>query len=123
MSNTLLTPSLITREALMVLENNLSFTKQVNKQYSANFGNDNAIGQKIGSTLQVRKPVRYVGRSGAAISVENATEQEVAVTLNQQIGVDIQFSSQELTLSIDEFSDRFIKPAMANIANQIDYQG
>jgi P22 coat protein - gene protein 5 len=73
--------------------------------------------------LMVRKPVRYVGRSGAALSVENATETETPVTLNQQIGVDIQFSSQELTLSIDEFSDRFIKPAMANIANVIDYQG
>ena len=107
----------------MVLENDLSFTKAVNKDYSKDFGTDSAIGQKIGSTLMVRKPVRYVGRSGAALSVENATEQQVPVTLNQQIGVDIQFSSQELTLSIDEFSDRFIKPAMANIANVIDNQG
>src|ERR1035438_2531662 len=107
----------------MVLENDLSFTKAVNKDYSKDFGSDSACGQKIGSTLQVRKPVRYVGRSGAAISVENATETQVPVVLNQQLGVDIQFSSLELTLSIDEFSDRFLKPAMANIANAIDYQG
>jgi P22 coat protein - gene protein 5 len=123
MANTLLTPSLITKEALMVLENSLSFTKAVNKDYSKDFGSDAAIGQKIGSTLMVRKPVRYVGRSGAALSVENATETEVPVVLNQQLGVDISFSSVELTLSIDEFSDRFIKPAMANVANAIDYSG
>ncbi|GAC1403870.1 MAG: hypothetical protein NVSMB64_06270 [Candidatus Velthaea sp.] len=123
MANTLLTPSLITKEALMVLENNAVFTKFVNKEYSPKFGSDSAIGQKIGNTLQVRKPPKYVGRSGAAIAVEDATEQFVNVVLNTQRGVDIQFSSQELTLSIDEFSDRFIKPAVAKIANFIDADG
>lgn len=123
MSNTLLTPQLITKEALMVLENNLVFTKYIDKSYSKNFGSNSAIGQKIGSTLEVRKPPKYVGRSGAAIAVEAATEQFVNVTLGTQRGVDIQFSSTELTLSIDEFSDRFIKPAVAKIANFIDMDG
>jgi len=123
MGNTLLTPSLITKEALMVLENNLAFTKAVDKGYSKDFGTQAAAGQKIGSTLKVRMPPKYVGRTGAAISVEDATETSVDVSLTTQAGVDISFSSADLTLSIDEFSDRFIKPALANIANRIDNDG
>lgn len=120
MANTLLTISLITREALRVLENNLTFTKLVNRQYDDRFGVE---GAKIGTTLNVRKPPRYIGRVGQAINIENATETSVPVTLNTQRGVDIQFSSQDLALSIDDFSDRFIKPAIASIANATDNDG
>ena len=80
-------------------------------------------GAKIGTTLNVRKPPRYLGRVGQAIAIENATETSVPVVLNTQRGVDIQFSSQDLALSIDDFSDRFIKPAIASIANAIDADG
>lgn len=118
--NTLLTISMITREALRVLENNLTFTKQVNRQYDDKFGVE---GAKIGTVLNVRKPPRYVGRTGQALAVEGSTETQVPVTLNTQFGVDLQFSSQDLALSIDDFSDRFIKPAIASIANKIDADG
>lgn len=111
---------MITREALRVLENNLTFTKLVNRQYDDRFGVE---GAKIGTTLNVRKPPRYIGRTGAALSVENATETQVAVTLGTQRGVDISFSSLELSLKIDDFSDRFIKPAIASVANAIDNDG
>jgi hypothetical protein len=118
--NTLLTISMITREALRVLENNLTFTKLVNRQFDDRFGVE---GAKIGTTLNVRKPPRYVGRVGQALQIENATETQVPVVLNTQRGVDIQFSSQDLALSIDDFSDRFIKPAIASVANAIDNDG
>lgn len=111
---------MITREALRVLENNLTFTKQVNRQYDDKFGVE---GAKIGTVLNVRKPPRYVGRTGQALSVEGSTETQVPVTLNTQFGVDLQFSSQDLALSIDDFSDRFVKPAIAAIANKIDADG
>lgn len=120
MPNTLLTIALITREALRVLENNLTFTKLVNRQYDDRFGVE---GAKIGTTLNVRKPPRYIGRIGQAINIENSVETQVPVVLNTQRGVDIQFSSQDLALSIDDFSDRFIKPAIASIANAIDADG
>lgn len=120
MPNTLLTISMITREALRVLTNELVFTKKVNREYSDKFAVE---GAKIGSVLNVRKPPRYVGRTGPAISVEDATETQVPVALQTQAGVDISFTSQELTLSIDDFSRRFIKPAVANIANRIDFDG
>lgn len=111
---------MITREALRVLENSLTFTKLVNRQYDDRFGVE---GAKIGTTLNVRKPPRYLGRVGQAISIENAIETQVPVTLNTQRGVDIQFSSQDLALSIDDFADRFIKPAIASVANNIDNDG
>jgi len=119
-ANTLLTISMITREALRVLENNLTFTKTVNRQYDDRFGVE---GAKIGTVLNVRKPPRYVGRTGAAISIEDATETQVAVTLDTQFGVDISFTSEDLALKIDDFSKRFVSPAVATIANKIDHSG
>ena len=118
--NELLTISMITREALRVLENGLKFTKHVNRAYDAKYGVE---GAKIGTVLNVRKPPRYVGRTGQALSVEGAVETQVQVTLNTQFGVDLQFSSQDLALSIDDFSDRFIKPAIACVANKVDNDG
>jgi len=120
MANTLLTSSIIQKEALMILENELTFTKNVNREYDDKFG---VAGAKIGATINARKPPRYVGRSGQALSVEASTENYVPITLDTQFGVDISFSSTDLTLHIDEFSDRFLKPAMATIANRIDFQG
>lgn len=120
MANTLLTISMVTKEALAVLENNLTFAKGVNREYDDQF----AIGgAKIGDTLNVRKPARYVGRTGATLAVEDHTVTSVPVVLDTQFGVDLNFTSKELTLSIDEFSDRIIKPAMAVVANKIDSAG
>lgn len=120
MANTFLTISMITNEALRVLTNNLVFAKKVNRQYDSKFGVE---GAKIGTTLNVRKPPRYVGRTGAAIGVENVTETQVAVPLTTQFGVDISFTTADLLLSMDDFSNRYIKPAVATIANKIDYDG
>lgn len=120
MANNLLTISMITNEALRVLENNLTFTKQVSREYDSSFAKS---GAKIGSVLNVRKPVSYLGTTGSALSVEDSVESSVPVTLNTQFHVDMSFGSVDLALSIDEFSDRFIKPAVARIANKIDQDG
>lgn len=120
MANTNLTISMVTKEALAVLENNLTFAKGVNREYDDSFA---ISGAKIGDTLNVRKPARYVGRTGTALAVEDHTETSVPVQLDTQFGVDLNFTSKELSLSIDEFSDRIIKPAMAVVANKIDQLG
>lgn len=120
MSNTLLNTSKILDKSLMILENNLAFSARVNKEYSDEFA---VKGAKIGATVNVRKPVRFVGTTGANLSVENVVETVVPVTLDTQFHVDFTFSSQELTLNVDEFADRYLKPAMATIANKIDFDG
>ena len=120
MANNLLTISMITNEALMVLENELTFTSQVERNYDDQFA---VTGAKIGATLNVRRPGRFVGTSGPALSVEDFNETSVPVTLSTQFHVDTQFTSQELALSLDRFSDRVLKPAVAAIANKIDRDG
>ena len=120
MANQLLTISMITREAMRILENNLTFTKYVRRDFDSQYGQ---AGAKIGTVLNIRKPPRYVGRVGQGLALEDATETSVPLVLTTQRGVDIAFTSQDLTLSIDDFSDRFIRPAAANVANAIDFDG
>lgn len=120
MPNTVLTIDMITREALMILENNLTFTKHVNREYDEKFA---VGGAKIGDTLRIRKPARYTVRSGATASVQDHTEAYTSLTLSNQKGIDLSFTSKELTLSLDDFSSRILKPAVSQIANQIDYDG
>ena len=120
MANTLLTIDMITREALMILKNNLTFTRGVNRTFDGKFGVD---GAQIGDALRIRKPPRYTVRSGAAISTQDVTEDYTTLPLDSQKGVDTTFTTKELTLSIDEFSKRILGPAIAQLANQIDYDG
>ena len=120
MSNTLLTISKITNEALMVLENELTFTSEVDRNYDDQFA---VVGAKIGQTVNVRRPGRFIGTTGPALNVEDFNETSTPVTLSTQFHVDTQFTTQDLALSLDMFSDRVLKPAVAAIANKIDYDG
>ena len=120
MSNQLLTISKITNEALMVLENELTFSSEVNREYDDQFA---VVGAKIGNTLNVRRPGRVSGTTGPALNVEDFNETSVPVTLSTQFHVDTQFTTQDLALSLDMFSDRVLKPAIAAIANKIDRDG
>lgn len=112
-SQVLLVPSIITKESLMILENNLVAAKRVNRKFENQF-------VKIGATLTIRKPNRFTVASGAGLQVQNIAEPSVSVTVNNQKHVDFQFTSQDLTLTIEEFSARYLTPAMASLANQID---
>ncbi len=120
MANTYLTISMITREALMVLENILTFTKHVNREYDDQFARS---GAKIGATVNVRKPPRYIVTRGQALQIQDSTEQQVPVTLTTQYQCATTYSSQDLALSIDDFSKRFIRPQIAAIANAVDFDG
>ena len=105
---------------MRIIENNLVFTKYVRRDLDDYY---EVAGAKIGNVLNVRKPPRYVGRTGQALAIEDATETSVPVVLTTQRGVDIEFSSADLALSVDDFQDRFIKPAIANVANGVDSDG
>ena len=113
-TNSLLTPSLITKETLVILANNLVAANKVNRQF------ENAF-VKIGTTLTVRKPNRFKVTMGPALQVQDITEPSTSITVSQQAHVDFQFSSQELTLTIEEYSERYCKPAAETLANKIDY--
>lgn len=116
-SNTLLTVDKITKEALRILHQKLNFVGNVNRQYDGQFANE---GAKIGDTLRIRKPVEYTVRSGKSLSVQDTTEKNTSLALTNQKGVDMEFSSNELTLDMEQFSSRILEPAMARLAANIE---
>jgi hypothetical protein len=117
LSNNLLTMSYITNEALVVLENELVIANRVERQYSAEFAE---TGAKIGNTCNVRRPPRYKGTYGPPLNLEDTNETYIPVALNYQFHVDIQFTTQDLALSMDMFKKRVLKPQIATVANRID---
>jgi hypothetical protein len=121
MANSLLSPTIITREALRILHASLNFIANCDKQYDDQFANSGASPSgKIGPSLYVRMPNQYTVRTGATISVQDTTETSQVITVSTQKGVDTTFTSQDLTLTIDEFSERYLKPAMSVLATNIE---
>jgi hypothetical protein len=119
MSNTLLTNDSITNESLSVLENEMVFSKLVNRPVDKMFGNED---NQEGDSVKIRLPDRGTYRSGATFTPDDITERSVTVTLAQG-GADCNFTSKELALDIAQFSERVLKPRIVTIANEIDRQG
>lgn len=120
MANTILTPSMIAKEALMAFKNKLGFTANVDKQYSEEFA---VKGAKIGSSITIRKPPRFTVASGATLSNQDVTEESTSLTLDSQKHVAFNFTSAELTLSIDMFKERYLDNAVTALANKVDMDG
>lgn len=118
MPNNLLTTQKITWETLAILSNTLRVWPHLFNGYSDEFGRP---GEKIGQTLNVRKPQRYVGRSGSLFQPEALNNLVTPVTINQQTGVDFQFTSAEKYLSLEAFSKQYLRPAAVRIANMLDF--
>ena len=120
-NNTLLSPTIITREALRILHANLNFIANINKQYDDQFANSGASPSgKIGPSLTIRMPNQYTVRTGSVLAVQDTTETSQVLTVSTQKGVDTLFNSQDLTLTIDEFSKRYLQPAMSVLATNIE---
>src|SRR6478736_9938454 len=118
MANTILTPTAVTREALRILHQKLNFVGSINRQYDDSFAKS---GAKIGDTLKIRMPNRYTVRTGKTIATQDTQEESQNLTVATQKGVDTNFSSADLTLSLDDFSKRILEPAMAVLAANIEY--
>ena len=113
MSNTLITPEIIAKEALMQLENNLVMGKLVHREYKREF-------VKVGATVDVRKPVKFAVTDGATRSNQDVQEASTPFTVDKRKHVSWNFNTQDLTLDIENYSERYIKPAMIALANQVD---
>jgi ribosomal protein S4 len=119
MANTTLTADIIAKAAVAILDNELVMAKKVFRGYEEDFAKK-VNGYEVGETISIRKPTDYTVRDGAVMSVQDTTEGKTSITVNKRKGVDFKFSAQELTLNIKELSERAIKPAMVQLANQID---
>ena len=117
MANSILTIDMITRKALEILENNLVLTRNVNRQYDDSFAVE---GAKIGSTLRIRLPDRALVTDGAALQVQDDNEQFTTLTVASQKHIGVNFTSAELTMQLDDFADRVLKPRISQLAASID---
>jgi guanyl-specific ribonuclease Sa len=117
MANSILTIDMITRKALEILENNLVLTRNVNRQYDDSFAVE---GAKIGSTLRIRLPDRALVTDGAALQVQDDNEQFTTLTVASQKHIGVNFTSAELTMQLDDFAERVLKPRISQLASSID---
>jgi len=118
MANSILTPTVVTREIGVILHNNLRFCRNINRQY------DNShvmTGQRDGGSIKLRLPNQYTTNTGAALNVQDTTETSVTLTRGTQRHVDMNFTTDELTQSLDDFSERILMPATSTLASVIDY--
>ena len=113
-NDTLLTPAIISKESLMILVNNLVMAGRVNRQF------EDQMGAKIGTTLTVRKPNKFLVTEGAGLQVQDIIEPSTSITITNQSHVDFQFTTAALTLVVEEFRERYLKPALEKLANRID---
>lgn len=119
MSNTTLTADIIAAEAISILDNNCVMGNLVYRGYEEEF-TKKVNGYTVGESISVRRPTDFTVRDGAVASTQDVVEGKFAVTVDKQKGVDFKFTSSDLTLQIDKLSERVIKPAMVQLANQID---
>lgn len=117
MANTFLTATEISREFLRVLHSNLPFLSTVDRQYddSTTFG-----GVKNSGSITIRKPAKFSVRTGASVDVQDLENTSASLSIDTQKGIDVMFSSKELTQDLDSFSKQFIAPAAARLAAQLE---
>ena len=119
MPNTVLTASIIAKAAVKILDNELVMARLAYRDFESEF-NKSVNGYKVGSTVTVRRPTDFTVRSGATASTQDVTEGSTSITVDRQRGIDFKFTSSDLTLKIEDLAERAIKPAMVQLANQID---
>src|SRR5690606_5644815 len=119
MANTTLTPQEILRETYPVMHQVSNFVMRTNRQYDSRFAR---TGAKIGQSLDVRLPAKFVTRTGNTMSAQNYVERKVALPLATINGIDLNFGQEELTFDIDDFSDRVIKPAVSQLMSTVEGQ-
>ena len=119
MANSVLTYGLIAKRAVQVLENNLVFGNQVYRGYEAEYSR-NVNGYKPGATITIRRPAEFVVNDGPVVQIQDAQEGSLQITVDKQKNIGMNFTSKDLTLDITDFSERFIEPAMIQMAQQVD---
>ena len=114
MANNFKNTSLVTRLMLKSFMNALQMGAKVDRQLDSQF-------RKVGDTINVRRPIMFKATDGAVISTtDDVEERTAAVVLNQRKKVNFEITSQDLTLSVEDFTTRYINPASAELAQQVE---
>jgi hypothetical protein len=115
-SHSFLTPTMIAKEALRLLKNNLVMGNLVYRAYESEFPGT----PKKGGSVQIRKPVKFRVTKARTRTTSLITEQYITLTVATQAHVSWQFYTEDLTMTIEDYSERYIRPACAALANQVD---
>ena len=114
MANAILSPKVYANAFVHLLTNELVIAKKVSNEFKDEF-------KKVGSTVYAKRVPEFTVRDGAVASVQDVVEGEVAVTIDKQKGIDVEFTSVEDTLSVDALlKSRVMKSAAAQLAQQIE---
>ena len=116
MPNSLLTIDMVTRLAVRLWKNTNAFMRNISTQYDDQFGVE---GAKIGSQLRIRLPVDYTVGTGSAISFQDTAENFTTLTMATQNNVGISFSQLQQALQIDDYAERYLAPAVNNLAGKV----
>ncbi len=113
--NVLITPSIIAKEALMRVSNKLVFANLINRRYTHEY-------KKVGESVSVRFPVKFITNEGADITnqIQAVQEKSTLFTIDERHNVAWDFNTQDLTLKIEDYNERYIQPAADALANKID---
>ncbi len=118
MANSILTISMITREAVRLFVNSNMFIQNIDRQYDDQFAQ---TGAKIGTQLRIRLPNDYVVTTGPAASVQDTNEQQVVLALATQQHIDVAFTTAERTLQLDDYAERILKPKINKLAGAVAF--
>jgi hypothetical protein len=118
MGNSLLTPTKIVREALRIAHQRSNFVTTLENKYENEFG---VQGAKIGDTCQVRLPNQWKSTASATLNVQDVTERKVDVVVNTRRHIGMAFTTKDLSLTIDDFSKRYVDPAVSQLMADVEY--
>lgn len=113
MANNFKNTDLVTRLMLKAFMNSLQMGAKVDRQLDSQF-------QKVGATINVRRPIMFTATDGATLSKEDVQERTASVTLDERKHVAFAITSQDLTLSVEDFTERYVNPAAAELAQQVE---
>lgn len=109
---------MITREAVRLFRNTNAFLMEIDRQYTSEFA---ITGAKIGNHLRIRLPNDFVAVTGPDVTgqVQSTSEQQTPLVIADFESIPVEFSSVDYTLSLDDFSERIVKPMVNALAGRV----
>jgi len=118
-ANSLITAQWVARKALVLLHAKSNFTGRTNRDYQSLLpGPINGV--ILGQQLSIRLPFQYTLRTGPQMNAQNSVQRFATLLVNQQVGVDVNFTSVERAMLLNNFEEQVLEPAMARMAAGIE---
>lgn len=117
--NSLLTAQWVARKALVLLHAKSNFTGRANRDYQSLLPGP-IDGVILGQVLSIRLPFQYTARTGPTMSAQASVQRYAQLNVNNQVGVDVNFTSVERAMQLNNFEEQVLEPAMAKVAATIE---